>query len=195
MGRWSYSNRDVVEDCKTIDIPWLSRHGYLPGFKTGGITWNNGFSGAKSSIGIEVSANRERYRGNHLRLIYTQTDFYTKEKTDLDYKVELVTTPCNFGGVRYWFICPLTVNGRSCDRRVAKLYMPPGSRYFGCRHCHNLTYRCQKEHNKKVDALLKNPAMMDMVGDMAEAGNLKAALLITKAFFRLEAKDKSGYRL
>jgi pyruvate-formate lyase-activating enzyme len=40
---------------------------------------------------------------------------------------------------------------------VAKLYLPPGSRYFGCRHCHNLTYQSCKEHDKRVDALAKLP--------------------------------------
>jgi hypothetical protein len=30
---------------------------------------------------------------------------------------------------------------------VEKLYLPMGARLFGCRKCHNLTYRsCQKAH-------------------------------------------------
>ena len=28
-----------------------------------------------------------------------------------DYPVRLVTTDCHLGGVRWWFICPLTKNG------------------------------------------------------------------------------------
>jgi len=39
------------------------------------------------------------------------------------------------------------VNGRGCGRRVGKLYLPPGGRYFGCRQCHDLTYTsCQESH-------------------------------------------------
>jgi hypothetical protein len=30
---------------------------------------------------------------------------------------------------------------------VGKLFSPPGERYFGCRHCHDLTYTtCQRSH-------------------------------------------------
>lgn len=56
------------------------------------------------------------------------------------YRVELTATPCNYGGVRLWFVCPLYIAGRACRRRVGRLYLPPGGRYFGCRHCYNLTY-------------------------------------------------------
>jgi hypothetical protein len=30
---------------------------------------------------------------------------------------------------------------------VGKLYLPPGGRYYGCRHCYDLTYTsCQESH-------------------------------------------------
>jgi hypothetical protein len=35
---------------------------------------------------------------------------------------------------------------------VAKLYLPPGGDYYGCRHCYNLTYQsCRDSH--KFDGL------------------------------------------
>jgi len=182
MGRWSWSNRNTVEDCKSIDIPWLSRHGYFGGFKTGGIAWKNAAGEVISSIGIQVSVDERNFGGNYVRLFYTQTNNFTNEKTELDYKVELITTPCNFGGVRYWFICPLVINGRPCGRRVGKLYLPPGGKYFGCRHCYNLTYRCQKEHDSRVDALIKNP---EMLLSQIKDRDLKRALLAVKAYFKM----------
>jgi len=48
------------------------------------------------------------------------------------YRVSLTTTPLPWGGLRWWFTCPLVVEGRSCGRRVGKLYLPPGRGYFGC---------------------------------------------------------------
>ena len=57
----------------------------------------------------------------------------------LDYPVLLQTTPCNYGGVRYWFTCPAI----NCGKRVAKLYL--GDKYFACRHCYRLAYPCQRE--------------------------------------------------
>ena len=39
------------------------------------------------------------------------------------------------------------LDGEECARRVGKLYRPPGSRTFACRHCLDLTYvSCQRSH-------------------------------------------------
>jgi hypothetical protein len=64
------------------------------------------------------------------------------------YAVRLQRTRVRGGGLRWWFTCPLAVNHRPCGQRVGKLYLPPGGRYFGCRHCHGLTYTsCQEGHS------------------------------------------------
>ena len=55
-----------------------------------------------------------------------------------DCMVRLVSTRPNYGGRRWWFLCPLV------RRRVAKLYLPPGGRLFGSREAYGLTYAsCQ----------------------------------------------------
>jgi hypothetical protein len=54
--------------------------------------------------------------------------------------VTLTTTACNYGGVRYWFVCPEA----GCTRRVAKRYQIGGR--YACRHCHRLAYRTQHEN-------------------------------------------------
>jgi hypothetical protein len=59
--------------------------------------------------------------------------------------IELQTTRPHWGGQRCWFICLFSGNGRACRRRVTKLYLPPGSKYYACRRCHALTYRSQRE--------------------------------------------------
>jgi hypothetical protein len=53
------------------------------------------------------------------------------------------------------------LEGRPCNRRAGKLYLPPGGRYFGCRQCYRLTYISCQTHDKRVDALLKNPALLE----------------------------------
>ena len=64
-----------------------------------------------------------------------------------DYPVGLTATRPRFGGLRWWFLCPLAPRGSPCGRRVGKLYLPPRGRYFGCRRCHGLTYTsCQESH-------------------------------------------------
>jgi hypothetical protein len=58
----------------------------------------------------------------------------------VDYKVRLVTTKPNYGGRRWWFICPLVRRDGGPPRRVAKLYLPSGGKYFGSREAYGLTY-------------------------------------------------------
>ena len=59
----------------------------------------------------------------------------------VEYTVQLEITKPHFGGIRRWFTCPI------CGRRVGTLYLPPGGKYFGCRHCYDLTYTsCQRNH-------------------------------------------------
>lgn len=141
MGRWSYSNKTEADDLKKIGVWFLKKHDYFCGWRAGTITWTSGWSENKSSVGIEVSTlNNE----NYLRIHYTQTDNSSGEKKDFDYKIPLTTTPCRYGGKRYWFICPWYKNGIYCGRRVGVLYKDGD--YFACRHCYNLTYNSRKQN-------------------------------------------------
>jgi hypothetical protein len=69
----------------------------------------------------------------------------------VSYSVELDTTHCNYGGKRYWFLHPI------CKKRVAKIYLPPRGKYFACGTCNYLTYKSCKEHDARLDAIIKNP--------------------------------------
>ncbi len=42
----------------------------------------------------------------------------------------------------------MVIEGRPCGRRVGKLYLPSGGRYYGCRHCYRLTYTSCQESRK-----------------------------------------------
>jgi hypothetical protein len=50
------------------------------------------------------------------------------------------TTTPSFGGRRWWFKCPVT------NRRVAKLYLPPGESRFASREAYGLSYRSCQQH-------------------------------------------------
>ena len=80
-----------------------------------------------------------------MKVSYTVTDRHTDKETDYDYKINLTTTPCHFGGIRYWFVCPFSRNGVYCGRRVGTLYLASGGDYFGCRHCYDLSYESRNE--------------------------------------------------
>lgn len=142
MGRYYWDKKDTVEDCRSVSISFLRKHDYFCGYRTGRIYWTNSLGEETGSIGIAVSITEgEQYA----RFYYTVTDRSSGEKTEYDYKVALTTTACNFGGLRYWFICPLSKNGVYCGKRVAKLCLPPGGNYFGCRHCYKLSYESRNE--------------------------------------------------
>lgn len=65
-----------------------------------------------------------------------------------EYPVAMESTRCHFGGRRWWFICPLAVNGTPCLRRCRFLYLPPGQTYYGCRECYDLTYESRQRHRE-----------------------------------------------
>ena len=84
-----------------------------------------------------------------LRFIYTVTDNLSCERREYDYIVPVVSTPCHYGGKRWWFICPRVIDGRSCQKRCRIIYLPPTSEYFGCRECSQLTYESRQKHRDK----------------------------------------------
>lgn len=127
--------KTTADGLKKIEISWLKKHGYLDGWKSGTITWTNSWWGTKSSVGITLSTLE--HWGRYLQITYTQTDGDDVKK-DFDYKIQLTTTPCRYGGFRCWFICPFSANGRYCGRRVGVLYK--AGDYFACRHCYDLSY-------------------------------------------------------
>ena len=88
MGRQPWSDRKTVEECRSIDVSSFSCHDLFCGFVRQTIQWRNNFGEITSSTGINISTDEEKLEDNYVRLYYTQTDSSTKEKTELDYKIE-----------------------------------------------------------------------------------------------------------
>ena len=115
----------TVESCHGISVTWLKKYGYLSGSpRCGRITWSRG-GRETGSVNFEVQADEY---GGYVRFRYTSTNRLTGQKTDHDYKARLTVTPCNFGGMRYWFACPC------CLDRMGCLYLAHGE-IFGWRRC------------------------------------------------------------
>ena len=133
MGGWgSGRRRDLlprmtVEHCVTIEAHALARQG----------------------IHLE---ERERWLGRRFETIYIVVEPFVVElgtlRVTIDWGgsgnvqyIHFTTTEPRFGGIRWWFMCP------TCDRRCAKLHLPPRAGEFRCRCCHSLTYKsCQESH-------------------------------------------------
>jgi hypothetical protein len=135
----------TVEECRILSASDFGRGGILrDGLNTRGkLNWTNTRTG-KQVFSIDCEADtRDRgdawIRLNHMPACRGDA---------VDYRIRLTTTAMPWGGVHWWFTCPLSHHGRACQRRCWKLYLPPGARYFGCRSCYNLTYASSQEAHK-----------------------------------------------
>lgn len=102
-----------------LDVRRMQRDGYLQPGMVYSWQW-----GGKQTVNMRVEADQ-------IRLNYRARQF-GGEWQDMDYPARLERTPCNYGGVRVWFRCPVI----GCGRRTAVLY---GGRIFACRQCHRLS--------------------------------------------------------
>ena len=182
-GSWyRWNKKNTVNDGHSLDINKLVRDGLLVrGYGAGSMRWTNTRTGEETaSIGFILETLVED--GLTMHLYYTRTG-RNGDKENFNYPIILQTTRPNYGGRRWWFTCPLVVNGWPCRRRVAKLYLPPGGKYFGCRHCYNLTYKSCQESDKRINFFWKNPAAMKaaMEGDRQSTDSF----LAIRAYFRL----------
>lgn len=130
-GSGSYSRWDsksTTESQNRIDIRWLKKNQHLWPGNIGILSWSQrgeetGSIIYRMEIGRMILNYRYRYRSGEWQAV--EQDIHFNQ------------TPCNYGGHRWWFLCP------RCDRRVAVLY--GAGKYFLCRHCHGLTYSSQQE--------------------------------------------------
>jgi len=112
-----------------------------PAYGGGSLQWNNSRTGkAIANIGVYFDS---RGHAPKLTLDYQVTP-YSGQPQSMKYDIEFTSTPCHYGGVRWWFVCP----NQTCHRRVGCLYKPPNSLHFCCRHCHKLTYTSSQEAHK-----------------------------------------------
>jgi hypothetical protein len=178
--RYRWDKKTTVEECRVLDVFSMARDGLFAADsqRFGTWVWYRRINGERvARIGYEVNTIE---RPPWLRLYYTVTP-WNGEKQDYDYRIWLRTTPCTYGGRRWWFTCPLTRNGRACGRRVGKLYFPPGGRYYGCRHCYDLTYESCQQSDKRVSAFRKDTdAWLTFLQRANESGNVHDIILTLK---------------
>lgn len=127
-----YGGRPTIEACGSyrLRIKDLLRNAPCPGIAEGKITW--GLDGDGESLTAD-------YR---LVLLADGTgtlDMIHRERNDraqlMAYQIRLVTTRPNYGGRRWWWICPhLAI-------RAATLVLPRGGNRFASRRAYGLAYQ------------------------------------------------------
>ena len=157
-GRWGhYSRRATTRECRVLDTFSLAREGILRGgvCESSVLKWINiNYGELRWTIQVEVDTRASV--DPTIRLKYT----VMRTGEQFDYPVYLKTTVPTYGGLKWWFTCPLT-----CGRRVRKLFIAPGSNHFSCRHCHDLSYASR--NSCKYTALFKAQAIRVRLGGSA----------------------------
>ena len=164
--RWSWhAKANTVEDCLVLKMRDLTRGRYLrPDSWTGGsLQWTNSRTGEEiASVGFNADTVSGRF---HLS--------YRHNGTPVNCSLLLESSPCRFGGVRWWWRC-------TCGRRIVKAYLPSGASVFGCRTCHRLTYESAQTHDKTADAFRRNPEFMAVLADPGKV-SVKTLFLALRA--------------
>lgn len=127
--------RPTADMSKRIDLAWMLRSRLaVPGQSISGtLSWNCGGEPA-GSISYEADM-RDPYNAE-MRLSYTRGR--ERDAEHVKQSVRLVCTEPNFGGRRWWMICPYRHN------RVGKLYLPNGGDRFAGRVAWRLGYHIQR---------------------------------------------------
>jgi len=134
-GRRSRSdNVGFVESHLSIDVRTWQREELLEPNQSFSRCWRKNEAVADFTVNVEV-------RGDVLVLTYEirHPDRPRGQQWEpIQLRVGLTLTPCNYGGQRPWFLCPMP----GCGQRVAILYLV--GLYFGCRGCHSIDYMSQR---------------------------------------------------
>lgn len=137
-GRWrTHTKAQTVEDC----VIFLDTSTFHPNFQLWGhatrgtLTWTScsGQALASASYILEHVGPDNGL----LRLVFI-VEAQGRQGV-VESQIPLKPERPHYGGRLWWFMCP------RCGGRARKLYMPPDEMRFGCRCCHDLTYRSSQE--------------------------------------------------
>lgn len=152
MARYYFDKKNRAEDFNTISISLFTSWGHLkmgaPSVFSRVIEWKR-WDTVTSSITYSLDKDDES-REWYLRVSFTKT-IYDEGKKEFDYRIALIATPCNYWGLRWWFIDPCDPMRRKC----CVLYMQNNG-YFASRKTLNLAYDSQSQRKWVLGAEMKS---------------------------------------
>lgn len=128
--------RPTIEDGLTVSLPLMMGRGWVRSGETGrgSLQWSR--HGEKFSQ-IGHSFDMRDPEESWLKLSYRWTPDGEPARS-VEQRIRLVYTSPNFGGRRWWMLCPFT------GQCVTKLHLPPGGGKFASRKAWRLGYRSQR---------------------------------------------------
>ncbi len=138
MGGWGSGRsggRPTANMSKKVDLAWMIRtNRATPGkIVSGNLSWN---CGGEPAGWISYVADMENVHGSELRLTYWRGS--ADDREHVKQTIRLIFTEPNFGGRRWWMVCP------SSGLRVGKLYLPNGGDRFAGQRAWRLGYNSQR---------------------------------------------------
>ena len=135
FGSGRTGGRPTADLSKRIDIAWMIRtRRAMPGhFISDSLSWNCGGHPAGS---VSYVADMEDLANAELRVSFWRGSGDAREF--VEQRIRLTSTEPNFGGRRWWMICPYRHD------RVAKLYLPAWGDRFAGRRAWRLGYQSQR---------------------------------------------------
>jgi hypothetical protein len=174
MGRRRWTDRGTVEQCACLSVRSLALTNAFRCRETlGALTW------AECNHELRVRWRLAWVSGDFVLSLSNETGYarvLAEEQT-----IRVSSTPCHFGGRRWWLICP-GLDDNVCGRRVYTIYLPGGLRAFLCRHCYGLTYTSTQKHDQRLDRLASNP---ELLWSMMESPRIRESLLAVRAYAKL----------
>ena len=114
---WQCERKLAVEECLTLPASLFRREVAEGASASGTVSWSH--PGADPFASIRYAATLSHDGSGYIRLRYMARG------ESMDYRVRLVTTRPNYGGLRWWFLCPANAE-RGVETRSQAL--PPASR-------------------------------------------------------------------
>jgi len=140
MWRIYWTWKSCIDDySKTIDIKFLKKYWYLDKwikYKKWWLYWKTNWED-NWNIWIEINKEDNNW---FLRVFFTQTS-YDWIKKELNYKIQLISSPCNYWWVRWWLVCP-------CWWWFFSTLYLQKNWYFASRKTLNLVYDKQRRSKK-----------------------------------------------
>lgn len=140
--------RPTADASLRIDLAWMMRKGLIREAVdlAGTLHWSRGTSKAGS-----ISYSSFMSQPDSERLVLSFTRARHGEGKDECQTVYLTHTVPNYGGKRWWMLCPIS------GRRVAKLYLPASGDVFASRQAWRLGYQSQRDapHDRSFERLFR----------------------------------------
>jgi hypothetical protein len=145
--------KTTVEAARSLDIRIFQRKRVFSGSGSAHlqVQWTLVEDRSQSSIAVKFHGAPARL--NAISLRYKRL----ADGTESNEWISVAATRCNYGGERWWFVCPALGGEKKCGRRCRFLYSPAGAKRFACRECHDLTYESTRKSGGEFYERIERP--------------------------------------